>query len=156
MKYAAQSSIGGPSDERYLDFVYRPIIDADGQVMGIFVQGVDVTERKTMEIALQAANETLERRVEERTADLQNIQTFYTHSSECHATLGLRGDGKFEYVEINPTTLRLYQMSREDVIGRTVDDIFPPERAAELNGHLAEALRRDSPYRYSHSVRCRG
>jgi PAS domain S-box-containing protein len=149
MKYAAQASPDGPSDERYLDFVYQPIVDADGQVSGIFVQGVDVTERKTMELALQAANETLERRVEQRTADLQNIQTFYTHSSECHATLGLRDDGKFEYVEINPATLRLYQMAREDVIGRTVDDIFPPERAAELNGHLAEALRRDSPYRYS-------
>jgi PAS domain S-box-containing protein len=148
-KFTVQPSPGGPTDERYIDFVYQPIVEVDGRVIGIFVQGVDVTERKAMEMALQAANESLERRVEQRTADLENIQNFYMHSSEFHATLGLRVDGKFEYVEINPATLRLYQMSREEVIGRTVDDIFPTERAAELNGHLAEALRRNVPYRYS-------
>jgi PAS domain S-box-containing protein len=148
-KYSMQKRPGGPSDERYVDFVFQPIVGGDGLVIGIFVQGVDVTERKMMEIALQAANNTLERRVAERTETLQNIQTFYTHSSECHATLCARDDGSFEYCEINPATLRLYGMAREDVIGKTIEDIFPPDYAAELSAHLAEALRRDSPYRYS-------
>ena len=40
-------------------------------------------------------------------------------------------------------TLALYKMNREDVIGRTVDEIFPPPLAAILNGHLAEALRKN-------------
>lgn len=40
----------GPQ-ERYLDFVYQPIRDADGKVSGIFVQGHDVT-------ALRLAQET--------------------------------------------------------------------------------------------------
>ena len=80
---------------------------------------------------------------------MQNIQTFYLHSSECHATLALRGDGKFQYDEINPATLRLYGRSREEVIGRTVDEIMNATVADELNGHLVEALRRNVPYRYS-------
>ncbi len=33
------------SQERFVDFVYHPITDAVGAVSGIFVQGVDVTER---------------------------------------------------------------------------------------------------------------
>ncbi len=148
-KYLRQETPGGPVDERYVDFVYQPILDGQGGVIGIFVQGVDVTERKKMEIALQAANETLERRVAERTADLKNIQTFYLHSSECHATLALRADGRFEYDEINPATLRLYGMSREDVIGRTVDEIFDPAVAGPLHAHLASALGQDAPYLYS-------
>ena len=134
-KYARQASPGGPHDERYVDFVYQPILNGQSEVIGVFVQGVDVTERKEMETALQAANDTLERRVAERTLELQNIQAFYMHSSECHAVLALRDDGKFEYDEINPATLQLYKMSREQVIGRTIDEVLGPATAAELNVH---------------------
>ena len=148
-RYLRQEAPDGPVDERYVDFVYQPILDGQGNVIGIFVQGVDTTARKKMEIALQSVNETLERRVAERTAALENIQTFYLHSSECHATLSRREDGAFEYDEINPATLRLYGMERADVVGRTADDIFDPAAAASLNSHLAQALAQDAPYRYS-------
>jgi PAS domain S-box-containing protein len=147
-KYVRQETPGGPIDERYVDFVYQPILDDQRQVIGIFVQGVDVTERKKMETALQTANETLERRVADRTAELQNIQTFYLHSSECHAVLALRDDGKFEYDEINPATLKLYNMPRVEVIGRTIDEVLGPPTATELNAHLMQALRQEGPYRY--------
>jgi PAS domain S-box-containing protein len=147
-KYAVQVSPGGPVDERYLDFVYQPVTDTAGKVTGVFVEGVDVTERKNAEDALNRAREDLEARVAERTTALQNIGIFYNNSSECHAMLALREDGRFEYEEINPTTLRLYGKSRAEVVGRTVDDIFGQETAATLNGHLAEAMRRNASYRY--------
>lgn len=38
----------GPAEEVFLDFVYQPIIGADGQVSGIFVEGSDVTARVTI------------------------------------------------------------------------------------------------------------
>jgi PAS domain S-box-containing protein len=41
-----QRQPGGTMDERYLDFVYQPIVDARGTVAGIFVQGHDVTEQR--------------------------------------------------------------------------------------------------------------
>ena len=44
-KYVFQVSPGGPHEERYVDFVYQPITDRDGAVVGILVQGVDVTAR---------------------------------------------------------------------------------------------------------------
>jgi PAS domain S-box-containing protein len=148
-RYARQETPGGPVDERYVDFVYQPILDAHNDVIGIFVDGVDTTERKKMEIALQSANETLERRVVERTIDLENVQTFYQHSSECHAVLSQREDGVFEYDEINPATLRLYGRERADVIGRAVDEILEPSTADFLNTHLTRALSQETPYRYS-------
>ncbi len=44
-KYTAQPLPGGPSHDLYLDFVYQPMTEADGSVIGILVQGVDVTAR---------------------------------------------------------------------------------------------------------------
>jgi PAS domain S-box-containing protein len=46
----------GPLEERFVDFVYQPIIDANGAVSGIFVEGSDVTSRKQVEDELRAAN----------------------------------------------------------------------------------------------------
>lgn len=44
-KYVFEAVPGQPAVERYVDFVYHPIKNPDGHVTGIFVQGVDVTER---------------------------------------------------------------------------------------------------------------
>jgi PAS domain S-box-containing protein len=150
MTFVPETEPGKPEDPRYLDFVYQPISDGNGEVTGIFVQGVDVTERHTAEQALKAAKDDLEHRVAERTADLENIQSFYVHSSECHAVLAQRKDGTFQYDEINPATLQLYGgLKREDVIGRTIAEIFGDATAAELKAHLSEALSRGEPYSYS-------
>lgn len=41
-----QQTPGAPLSDRYVDFVYQPIVDASGDVWGIFVVGSDVTARK--------------------------------------------------------------------------------------------------------------
>ncbi len=43
-----------PVRERYVDFVFQPIRDTRGVVSGIFVEGVDVTERMTAEARREA------------------------------------------------------------------------------------------------------
>jgi signal transduction histidine kinase len=55
-RYDAQLSPQGPAVERYVDFVFQPITDADGSVSGIFVEGFDSTSRNLAELALQDAN----------------------------------------------------------------------------------------------------
>ncbi len=49
----------GRLDERRIDFVYQPTRDSDGAVDGIFVVGVDVTERASAEQALGVSEEQL-------------------------------------------------------------------------------------------------
>lgn len=39
----------GAVEERFLDFIYQPIKEADGGISGVFVDGYDVTERKRAE-----------------------------------------------------------------------------------------------------------
>lgn len=61
-------------EKHYLDFVYQPLRNSEGQINRIFVQGVDLTERKRAREELQTLNETLEERVKERTETLLAYQ----------------------------------------------------------------------------------
>jgi PAS domain S-box-containing protein len=126
-----QPAIQFPNRYRCKDGSYRWIswvgVPEDGYV---YCTGRDITADK------------------QRDAELQNVRTFYVHSAECHAMLSQREDGCFEYEEINPATLALYGRTREEVIGRSVDELFDPSVAAALNGHLREALRSGGPHRY--------
>jgi PAS domain S-box-containing protein len=46
-----------PLEERYVDFIYQPIVDDAGQVEAIFVQGADVTDRETLVAALRESEQ---------------------------------------------------------------------------------------------------
>jgi signal transduction histidine kinase len=49
----------GPAVDRYVDFVYEPLKDEQGQVTGIFVLGADVTDRTRAEVALRRSEAEL-------------------------------------------------------------------------------------------------
>jgi PAS domain S-box-containing protein len=52
-----QRTPGDALEERLLDFVYQPVVDRDGRVVGIFSQGNDVTELHRVELALRESEE---------------------------------------------------------------------------------------------------
>jgi PAS domain S-box-containing protein len=60
-RYERQATPDATPLERFVDFVFQPIRDAAGAVSGIFVQGVDVTERVVNERREQAVTELSER-----------------------------------------------------------------------------------------------
>ena len=51
-----QRESGEPLEERYVDFIFQPVITSAGDVAGVFVEGNDVTGRKRAEDALRAAD----------------------------------------------------------------------------------------------------
>lgn len=57
MRILFQDEHGASLREHFLDFVYQPLIEADGSVSGIFAHGVDLTERKRAEEALRESEE---------------------------------------------------------------------------------------------------
>jgi PAS domain S-box-containing protein len=51
---------GLPLTQLFIDFVYQPIIESDGSISGIFVEGADVTEKKHAQDALRVSQGRLE------------------------------------------------------------------------------------------------
>ncbi len=64
---------GGAPQERFLDFIYQPIRDRDGAVVGIFVEGSDVTERVRAEEQRKLLLDELNHRVKNTLATVQSI-----------------------------------------------------------------------------------
>ena len=71
-KVALQRTPGAALEERYIDFVYQPILDVNGAAIGIFAEGSDVTEKLKSERELRELNNHLETRIAERTRDVES------------------------------------------------------------------------------------
>jgi PAS domain S-box-containing protein len=64
---------GSAPEQRFLDFIYQPIRDRDGAVVGIFVEGSDVTERVRAEDLRKLLLDELNHRVKNTLATVQSI-----------------------------------------------------------------------------------
>ena len=136
---------------RWLRSESQPRWGPRGEHVGFIGVAHDVTDAKRAEEELRQINETLEGRVEERTAQLAAsealVGSFFEHSSECHAIL-IEDNGGFRYQEVNPATLRLYGMARNEVVGRRTEDVLGPQMGAEINRHLAQCLSEGGSHHY--------
>lgn len=110
----------------FLDFIYQPIVDAGGQVSGIFVEGMDVTEHMHAEDRLRLLNDELKHRVKNTITVVSAI-----------AGLTLRGADKS--AELKTFNARLSAFGRaHDIltassrtrapIGEIVNDALVPHR----------------------------
>lgn len=76
-----QRSAGEPPHDAYVDFVYQPIRDGDGRIVGVFVQGHDVTNVVVAAERQKLMIDELNHRVKNTLATVQSIaiQTARSH-----------------------------------------------------------------------------
>jgi PAS domain S-box-containing protein len=112
-QFAVEADEGAEVDERYLDFVYQPLRDGSGAVAGIFVEGVDVTERLAATKALEAS--------EARYRTLfETIEVGF-----CVLEMKFDGNGRaidYRIAEANPAFAR---QTGSDVVGKWVSEFAP-------------------------------
>lgn len=67
-----------PPKNSFIDFVYQPVVEADGEITGIFVEGSDVTDHVLAEQRLDLINRELQHRVKNTLAMVSAVasQTF--------------------------------------------------------------------------------
>lgn len=86
-----QRTPGAEPDHLVLSFTCQPIIDESGEVVGIFIQGQDVTQKHQAVAALTHLNATLEEQVGERTLELLKSQAELRQSHKMEAMGQLTG-----------------------------------------------------------------
>ena len=91
VKAKLNSSAGGQLRERYFNFVYQPIRDVSGNVAGILVHGVDVTDQVTARKAIEISEERLrlaQAAAQIGTWDWDGLQNTSKLSAELHQIFG--------------------------------------------------------------------
>jgi PAS domain S-box-containing protein len=73
MSVRLKRSSDGPLEERFVDFVFQPILGADGAAAGVFVEGSDVTDRVRGEVQQKLLVDELNHRVKNTLATVQSI-----------------------------------------------------------------------------------
>lgn len=99
-----------------------------------------IIERMQAEEALQKAHDELENKVAERTADLNQMSKVFMESTDPIIIEGLDG-----YVtQINDEAVRVYGWSREELIGKPVKTIVPPQRHEQVDELMERCNQGDS------------
>jgi PAS domain S-box-containing protein len=82
---------GAAPDTVYLDLVYQPIVEPDGSISGIFVQGHDISEQQRARDELSRYRDHLEELVRERTRALGESEAALRQAQKMEAVGRLTG-----------------------------------------------------------------
>ena len=106
----------------------------------------------TRRTALEQVNEHLEQRIEERTLQLfaseACLQAHFQNSPDWLTLFRATKDGAFIYEDLNPATERAYGLTRDQVIGRRLEEVLGVEPAQRPLRHMRACLRTEENQRY--------
>lgn len=119
-----------------------PIVTPEGKKLGAVVAMKDVSDRKATETALR-----------EREEFLRNI---YNGVNLSIFVIDVTPEGEFRFVGFNPTHERLTGLRSQDIQGKTIEEIVPPESAATLRQHYINCVETGSTVTYEICLQYRG
>jgi len=114
-----------------------------------FLVGIsrDITESKTIEEELKATHDELEKRVLERTADLERANQASTDTRDyLDKIINSIGDPihvkdrQHRIILVNDAACKLFDRSREEILGRTAYELFPSQENADISWQKDEEV----------------
>ncbi|RKG79768.1 response regulator [Corallococcus exercitus] len=149
MRVQLQREPGAPLVDAFVDFVYQPIVEADGRVSGIFVQGHDMTAQKLAEDELARHRDHLEELVRERTlaletseAERRQAEAALLQAQKMEAVGKLTGGVAHDFNNLLQVVSGNLQLLQRDVVGdtRTQRRLETALGAVERGARLASQL----------------
>ncbi|MGZ5203752.1 MAG: response regulator [Caldimonas sp.] len=142
--YALEYSCDSPTEERWFQMSVTPLRTSAG---GAVVVHSDISERKRDEAELERHRLHLEELVAERSADLIKANVALSDAEAFLRTLADHIPGRVAYWQrdgtcgfVNRVYCEWHGVAREDLVGRTIDEIFGREVAAERMPRVAAVL----------------
>jgi PAS domain S-box-containing protein len=155
VEFALQREPGAAAETRFLDFVYQPIRNGGGDVTSIFVEGLDITERRVTEAALrvsearlQELNLDLERRVVER-AQARSL----TWQLSPDLLGALNSEGYFE--TSNPAWKSVLGWTEAEVASMSIFELLHPEDVEHTRAGFELTLVGQPAIRFANRYRCK-
>jgi PAS domain S-box-containing protein len=111
----------------------RGVFDESGKCVRVIGTAIDITARKRIEQQLRHLNESLERQVEERTAERDRV---WRHSRDLLAIAGADGTVR----AVNPAWVEILGYTSDEVVGRSYLDFILPEDASLAVSALQTAI----------------
>ncbi len=145
---AIQQQSDAPAVTHFLDFIYQPIVSDDGKVMGIFVQGHDVTAQKQAQEEIKLYQHNLEALVQERTQALEDAHAALQRSQKLESIGKLTGGIAHDFNNIlqviggNLQLLSAYAGRNDAAVRRLEIAASAVERGAKLSAQLLAFARR--------------
>jgi PAS domain S-box-containing protein len=115
-------------DERYLDFIYQPVFDDDGNATGVFVQGHDVTEQRAAEDALRES------------------ETRFRLASENAPVMLWMGDENGDFLYLNAAKRAFWGIEPEEVKSFDWNETVHPDDLDRLKEAVSDAMHRQAPF----------
>jgi signal transduction histidine kinase len=119
-----QREAGGVLEQRYLDFVYQPLTEADGSRVGIVAHGSDVTDQVLARRKVEEVNVQLEERAAELRASEQRLRDLF---AQAPVAVAVMEGPEHVYSIASPRYVETPGGGRP-LIGRSVSDAFPEVR----------------------------
>jgi PAS domain S-box-containing protein len=133
-----------------IDFSLTPITDSTGKVTQIIPEGRRITALTRAQDHLRQAHVELERRVLERTVELEQAYIALRESEartraflENSATIAWMKDAEGRYVYLSPNYERRFAIRADDWRGKTDFELWPPEVADVFHANDRAVLRDD-------------
>jgi PAS domain S-box-containing protein len=150
-----QRSPNGTAETRFVDFVYQPIRDGSGMVTSIFVEGLDITERRATEEALR----TSEARLRELNADLERrvIERAQARSLTWQLSPDLLGalNSKGYFETSNPAWQTVLGWSEGEVASMSIFELLHPDDVEHTRAGFELTLVGQPAIRFVNRYRCK-
>jgi PAS domain S-box-containing protein len=138
-----------------IDLSLTPIKDHTGTVIQIIPEGRRITELARAQDRLRQAHVELERLVHERTSESaeaiellreseERLQAMLDHSPAPIWFKDLQG----RYLDANAQFERIFDRTCQDIVGKTDQELFPPEQAAAYRANDLEVLKTGRPLQF--------
>ncbi|MGD0732884.1 MAG: PAS domain-containing protein [Terracidiphilus sp.] len=123
-----ENKITGNLDQAWFNFVYQPARNADGQVDGVLVFAIEITEQVRSRKEAEIRGQLLER----QTSELESIYKT--------APIGLApfDPAEFRYLRLNDTQAQIVGLPASQILGKTLTEIAPIEGLREMFQQVAQ------------------